>query len=255
MVTFDAPTFNAPPVDALTYGGMVLLVALVAIGGVLVFAGPNARRRLAWALGYVVIMCASAVAALSGALRAEHAFPPPVGVLLFTVVGGSLLLGLSPQGARAAKEASARDLVLLQVFRLPLELLMHHAAVQGIMPVELSFRGYNFDIVTGISAALLSLVFWRRSAARWLLWSWNVWGLGCLTAIAVIAVASSPMVHAFGTTPAHINSWVLYFPYVWLPAILVSTAVFSHVVLTRQLLSARVGRRTGGSTNSPDAAL
>jgi len=51
----------------------------------------------------------------------------------------------------------------------------------------------------------------------------------------VIAVASSPMVRLFGDDPRDVNTWVLYFPYVWLPVVLVTVAIAGHVMVTRAL--------------------
>jgi hypothetical protein len=47
------------------------------------------------------------------------------------------------------------------------------------------------------------------------------------------------MVRLFGDDPRHVNTWVLYFPYVWLPAVLVVIALAGHVVITRALLADR----------------
>lgn len=66
-------------------------------------------------------------------------------------------------------------------------------------------------------------------------------GIACLLVIAVLAVLTSPNVHAFGAVPQHINSWVLYFPYSLLPSVLVSVALLGHVLLTRKLLSLSSG--------------
>jgi hypothetical protein len=53
-------------------------------------------------------------------------------------------------------------LVGSQVFRLPLELLMHRAYIEGIMPVQMSYSGRNYDIVSGITAGVLGLwLIWR----------------------------------------------------------------------------------------------
>jgi hypothetical protein len=57
--------------------------------------------------------------------------------------------------------------------------------------------------------------------------------------ITVVAVASSPMVRAFGDDPRHLNTWVLFFPYVWLPAVLVTVALAGHFVVTRALMAVR----------------
>ena len=47
------------------------------------------------------------------------------------------------------------------------------------------------------------------------------------------------MVRAFGDDPRHLNTWVLYFPYVWLPAVLVIVALAGHLVVTRALRAPR----------------
>jgi hypothetical protein len=55
-----------------------------------------------------------------------------------------------------------------------------------------------------------------------------------------LALATSPNLAFFGSEPAHLSLWVLRFPYVWLPVLLVGVAVYGHVIVTRKLLR-RVG--------------
>lgn len=227
-----------PITDALTSYGMIALVILVALFAASLFGKGSRRRVVCWGLGFGLVMTVSALAAELGILSSQRSFPPPMALLIMAVFVGSIGLGVSRVGASVAQHAPLLGLVLLQTFRFPLELLMHHAAARQIMPVELSFSGFNYDIVTGATAAILVLVSRFRKIPAVVLWVWNAWGILCLAVIAGIAIASSPMVHAFGVAPEHVNSWVLYFPYVWLPAILVSTAMVSHVVLTRKLLAA-----------------
>ena len=105
---------------------------------------------------------------------------------------------------------------------------------------ELSYSGYNLDIVTGAGAALLAaLMAAGVRVPRAAVWIWNLWGIWCLIVITAVAIAGSPMVRAFGDDPRHVNTWVLFFPYVWLPAVLVTLAVAGHVVVTRALRRGR----------------
>ena len=158
--------------------------------------------------------------------------------MMVFVLALSFAFGLSPLGRHGAANISFAALIGLHAFRLPLELVMHHASTVGIMPVELSFSGYNFDIVTGTGALVIFLLLKSgRAVPRAVLWAWNIWGSYCLLGIAVIAITSSPVVRLFGDEPAHINTWVLYFPYVWLPVVLVSIAISVHIVIWRKLLS------------------
>jgi hypothetical protein len=74
-----------------------------------------------------------------------------------------------------------------------------------------------------------------------------------LLAIIAIAMASLPRFHVFGSEPQHLNTWVAYFPFVWLPAGLVSAALLGHLLLWRRLLSEAGGaaRRDTAPACSP----
>ncbi len=138
---------------------------------------------------------------------------------------------------KLARELSYTTLLCLQIFRLPLELLMLRAALLGIMPVEFSMLGYNYDVLTGLGALLLTIASaLRGTLPKPLLWAWNLLGIACLVVIAALALLTSPRLHAFGTEAAHINTWVQFFPYALLPIVLVSLAVLGHVLMTHKLL-------------------
>jgi hypothetical protein len=233
-------SYPAPAFDALTYTGMLGLVAVVLPWAAWVFSAPAPVRLLGFVrlLGVMLLVAAlSAALAASGLLARVGVQPPALAVL--TVVTQALLLwhALGPRGALVAQHAGLLALVLLQAFRLPLELLMLHAAQVGVMPVEFSMVGYNFDVVTGAMALPLGLLLWRRTPLPPLLvWLWNLWGMACLLVIVGLALATSPNLAFFGNEPAHLSLWVLRFPYVWLPVLLVGVAVYGHVIVTRKLL-------------------
>ena len=223
--------------DAVSALGIAGIAVLTAAAFVWVMAGRDRKRTTALVAILVAAFALSAWAALSGVLQRFDRIPPPMALMIGLMFATGLAIGLSPLGRTAASGVPLTSLVGLQAFRLPLELVMHRAGGLGIMPVELSYSGYNFDIVTG-TGALILFVLARAGAAvpRWAVWAWNVWGCWCLAVIAFIAIATSPMVRLFGDDPRHVNTWVLFFPYVWLPAVLVTIAVTGHVVITRALL-------------------
>ncbi|MGE0363479.1 MAG: hypothetical protein AB7H93_19900 [Vicinamibacterales bacterium] len=237
MPTAVAPFVAAPPafdpVVAAGIGGLAVLMALTALAVVFRWQaaprGPAVAAVAAW-------MAVTAAAARSGHLARFDLTPPPMAVLVLSVFTLAFALGLGPVGTRLAHVVPLATLIGLQAFRLPLELVMHRAATLGIMPAEMSYSGYNFDIVTGAGALLLALAMRNGVAVpRAAVWAWNLWGLWCLAVIAVVAVGSSPMVRAFGDDPRHLNTWVLHFPYVWLPAVLVTLALAGHIVVAKAL--------------------
>ena len=56
-----------------------------------------------------------------------------------------------------------------------------------------------------------------------------------LAVIIAIAIASTPVVSAFGTTPDRLNTWIGWFPFIWLPCVLVPAALLGQIVLVRRL--------------------
>lgn len=230
-------TIQAPPFDGVVAFGIGGLAVVMAWIFVRLLTTGRAIWRSRLLAGTVVVMGVTGLLASSGHLSRFDVRPPPMALLIVSVFAMSFGLGFSAVGSHAARTVPLASLVGLQSFRLPLELVMHRAYVVGIMPVELSYSGYNFDIVTGLGAALLWLLYRRGvQVPRWLVWVWNAWGWWSLAVITFIAVTTSPMVHMFGTDPGHLNTWVLYFPYVWLPAVLVTIALAGHVAITRALL-------------------
>jgi hypothetical protein len=220
-------------------GGLAVLVAsafvilyslaVERLGGRRIIARMAARSViLAWMAGFAAL-------AESGTLARFDMKPPPIGLALLAVLAVSLGLGFSKVGDTFARGVPLSWLVLVQGFRLPLEWVMHRAALEGVMPVEMSFGGYNFDVITGASALIVGTLAVRGKAPRALLYAWNILGSLLLATIVTVAVLASPLFHFFGRDPAHVNTFIAQFPFVWLPAVLVSAAVFGHVVIFRAL--------------------
>jgi hypothetical protein len=197
------------------------------------------RRTILAGAGVAIWLAAQAAAALSGWLGRFELRPPPIVIWFASMLVMTLALAWSPFGRRFADKLPFVALIGFQAFRLPLELIMHRAAVAGIMPSVMSFTGYNFDIVTGATALPLALYAWRRPLPRWLMMLWNLTGQILLIVVAVVAFAASPVFRAFGDD--QLNVWVVQFPYVWI-AVMVAAALFGHVVTMRKLLAERRAR-------------
>lgn len=233
MLTPERPVF-----DAITAGGMLLIPVIMSIAWTIFLARCNRRHGLWLAMTIAALTLACVGGDWFGWLARLDIAPPPF-VVLATCAGGlAVALGIGRVGDELIQSVQIKTLVALQIFRLPLELLMLRAAVLSIMPVEFSILGYNFDLFTGLGALLIALRLARaQSVPVGVVWVWNLFGMACLMVIGVLAVLTSPFMHAFGNAPQHINTWVLYFPYSLLPVLLVSFAVLGHVLLTRKLMA------------------
>ncbi|MFL5270584.1 MAG: hypothetical protein ACJ79E_00735 [Anaeromyxobacteraceae bacterium] len=63
---------------------------------------------------------------------------------------------------------------------------------------------------------------------------WNVMGLVLVSMVMSIGFVSTPMLRLFGAGNA-VNTWIAYFPFVWLPAVMVAAAIAGHVLVFRRL--------------------
>lgn len=238
---------QTPTPDPVTFAFVLLaagVAALAAWGVARAGSPPLSPRastpRLLVALGVAAAwMILWAVVARSGAFLQFTRRPSPFLFVLVGTLGAGLALGLSPLGGRLARGVPLAALVAFQGFRLPLELIMHRAARAGAMPVQMSFDGYNFDVITGVTALAVAALLAAGRAPRWLVVAWNVLGIALLINIVTIAVASTPLIRAFGTAPERVNTWVATSPFVWLPTVFVALAIAGHIVVTRRLLADR----------------
>ena len=217
--------------------GVALLAVVVA--GLFLAAVRRARPR---AFGPAVItlialMAVQWILADRGVLAQWHRTPPPLMVFVVVMTTITIITAIR-LGPAIVAEVPLWAIVATQVFRLPLEIVMHRAAELGVMPVVMSYSGFNFDVVTGASAIVVALLMWARRAPRWLIVLWNLMGSVLLATIVTIAILATPMFAAFGAD--QVNTWVTTAPVVWLPGVLVQAALFAHVVLWRALASRRV---------------
>jgi hypothetical protein len=217
-------------------------IALVSLSVVaLLIAGYARAARLSgaspWplAIGLLAWVGGTGALAATGALTHWEARPPAFVVLAVVSIAATFLLARSRVGARLA-QLPLWLLVAFEGFRVPLELVMHAASNEGTMPVQMTYTGWNFDILSGASALVLAFAL-RRGASEKLAWAFSVLGLGLLAAIVAIAVVSTPVIAAFG--PHRLNTWIAYFPFVWMITVNVPAALLGHLVVLRRLGSTR----------------
>lgn len=206
------------------------LVVLVTVGLALRAVGSHK----AWLLGGLWLIITGGLAS-SGLLTSFEAFPPPLLRVVLPTLLATALLCSSSLASAWLRRWSLAGIVAFQGFRLPLELVMHDAYREGVMPLQITFTGRNFDILTGLLALPLAWLLAHGRAPGALAWAWNLMGLGLLVNVVGVAVLSMPgPMQMLTLGPA--NIWVAYFPFIWLPTVLVPLALAGHILVARKLL-------------------
>jgi hypothetical protein len=144
-----------------------------------------------------------------------------------------LIAAFSKNGTALLKVTPPHWLIGIQAFRILVELLLWRAVLLRLLPVQMSFEGYNFDVFSGILAIVAAMIL-RRKWSRTVVLVYNLIGIILLLNILVIAVLSMPTpLRYFTNTPA--NTLVAEFPFIYLPAVLVVIAYTFHIFSLRQL--------------------
>ncbi len=196
---------------------------------------PDQTRR--WVLGTAafaaIYLLVTVLPAAMGAFQPNQS-PPLVVPFLIVCLLVSVVLSMSRVGARVANHIPIYALVGFQAFRLPLELILHAWYNQGVLPVQMTFSGHNFDIVTGILALVLGGWAYFRSVPKALIFGFNLIGSVLLLIVIAIAVTSTPVpIRQYWNEPAVLLAF--HAPYVWIVPVCVGGALFGHIVLFRRL--------------------
>ena len=182
-------------------------------------------RRLG--IGLAIFLLATALMANAGWLRFGKA-PPPLFLLLVPTTIATIWLARTLPLDRA----STSLLIGYQSFRILVEIFLWWGHREGVAPVQITFEGRNFDVLTGVTAPAMAWLAGRGQAPPWLLRLWNLAGLGLLTNVVAVAILSMPTPWQ-RFTPT--NTFVAEAPFVWLPMFLVQSALFGHVALWKRM--------------------
>lgn len=170
-----------------------------------------------------------AVFSLGGFYLNTGTFPPRL--MIFGVFPAILLvLALFVFARKSFIELlPLKTLTLLSIVRIPVELVIFWLFQNKLMPQIMTFEGWNFDIISGITAPFIGWYAFRGGKVnRTALIVWHILALLLLANIVTIAILSlpSPIQKLAFDQP---NIAVLNFPFVWLPTIIVPIVLISHL--------------------------
>jgi len=163
--------------------------------------------------------------------------PPRPALALLIPLPIVVVIAFSKKGTHLLQSIPLQWVVWMQSFRIAVELLLLMAFLKNLLPVQMTFEGLNFDILTGILALPVGYLLSKKKLyAPQLAIAYNVIGMLLLLNILVIAVLSMPTTFRyFQNEPA--NTLVAQFPFILLPGILVPIAYTLHIFSLRQLLT------------------
>jgi hypothetical protein len=217
---------------------IALLFILTTFAAVLFFYKATQRSGITL-LVLLLWMALQAVLGISGFYANTSATPPHFPLMPIPPVIVLVLLFVTKRGRNFIDSLDPKALTWLHVVRVPVEITLLLLFLHNFVPQEMTFEGRNFDIVSGITAPVVAwLAYKRKSLSRGAILAWNFICLALLFNIVIHAIFALPFpFQRIGFEQPNVA--VLYFPFNWLPSVVVPLVLLSHLVVIRQTLRAK----------------
>jgi hypothetical protein len=210
----------------------VFFFVTVIVAILLFYKACASFRFLVLALAWLGIQSALA---LNGIYSDTTSFPPRI--FLFGVLPTLIIIIATFATRRGKNFIDGLDMEIVtwfHVVRIPVEIVLTLLFHYGLITINQTIEGTNFDMLSGITAPFMAwLVFRKKSLSKRSLIAWNVICLVLLFNIIITSILALP--GPMQKIPFGGEFAFLYFPFNLLPALLVPMVLFSHLAAFRRL--------------------
>jgi hypothetical protein len=223
----------------LLFIALVLALVLNAMAAIRGASPPGLRTwvRAGAAMGAWLVL--TGVLAIGGYFRDFSTAPPRIALAIVPAFLAMLAIAFHPRAMRVALAAPHHWILYTQSFRILMEAILYLLYRNQAMPRVMTFEGRNFDLLTGLSALALAILWqrgWLRSKPVLRVWNWAGIAILALTFSQGFLSAPTPyqLIHE-GVDNVVIGA----FPFIWLPAFVVPYAFLLHILSLRKLRAER----------------
>jgi len=195
----------------------------------------NKKKRIfnGTLIGLIAWAVVTSILSLAGILGNFSTFPPKILIVLIIPLIVIIWAVRTKEVKEILLHTPPQSIIWIQSFRIVVEILIWRLFVDNLAPIQMTFEGRNFDILSGLSAVIVAILVASKKISSPLVIAWNFAGLALLVNIVTIAILSMPTpLRIFMNEPA--NTIVTKFPIIWLPALLVPLAYGLHFLSLRQ---------------------
>jgi hypothetical protein len=166
--------------------------------------------------------------------------PPRIPLFLVAPVFIVMIYFCSSKKYRPIVDAMPDNwLVYLQSFRIFVELLLWGSFLQGVLPKSVTFEGYNYEIVIGITALLVGFFgYTRKLLPKPVILLWHIAGLTTLAVVVFLFISHAYFPEKWEDSAQFSMTAFGSFPYTLLAGFLMPMAVFMHILSIIKLQNA-----------------
>jgi len=173
---------------------------------------------------------------LTGFYKITDTLPPRFLLLVAPTIAGIILLFATAAGRRFIDSLDIKILTLLNMVRIPVEIILLWLFIYKAIPRVMTFEGKNFDIISGITAPVIYYYgFIEQKIGTKFILTWNFICLALVINVVIRGLLSVPSGFQKLSFDQP-NIGILYFPFVWLASVVVPLVILSHLVSIRRLI-------------------
>lgn len=178
---------------------------------------------------YLILILLTGIAAAYGLFRQSP--PLLVAAIICAAIATTVIYR-----RQYRKPIKVQYLWAIHCLRIAVELILYKLYLAGKVPVFMTFEGWNYDIITGISAVFFLVYSLKKSRFNSnIIMLWNLAGIVLLSIVVITAILSAPLpIQQLAFEQPNIA--VLEFPFCLLPVIVVPIVYLSHALLLRHTL-------------------
>jgi hypothetical protein len=172
----------------------------------------------------------------TGFYQKTDTLPPRILLAVAPTLLLIIALFFTENGKKIIGNLDLKTLTYLHIVRIPVELVLFFLFQNGQIPELMTFEGRNFDIFSGITAPFMAYFgFYKKALPPTIILIWNFICLALLINIVASAALSieSPL-QQFGFEQP--NRAILFFPFIWLPSVVVPLVLVAHLVVIKRLM-------------------
>jgi hypothetical protein len=183
----------------------------------------------------LVLALVQALLSQKGFFLVTDAIPPRLIFILLPSIVLILIAFYTKPGKRLIASFDMEKYTYLHSVRIGVEIVLYYLFVYALIPESMTFSGRNFDVLAGLTAPFVAYFGIRKgkmSDTALLIWNWVCLLLVSQVVITGILSAPTPFQQLSLNEP---NTGILYFPFVWLPGIVVPIVMLGHMVAIKNL--------------------
>lgn len=204
------------------------LFSLTVITTIILFYFANGKPKQL-TIGIIAWSILQSVLSYSGFYTKIDVLPPRFLLVLIPSLL-CLLFGLKKQNRDwIIKQRKTEISTFLHLVRIPVEIVLLYLFIYKMVPELMTFEGRNFDIIAGLTAPIIGVLWIKKKINYKILILWNSIALALVLFILINGLLSSDLpIQQFGFDQP--NRAINYFPFILLPATIVPIVIYTHII-------------------------